>query len=71
MSIRVAYMRIAAIFIDCPHCGEGLPAGENFSYLITGPLRGSGPMPTVPGTVVICHHCIEKYRIPASVKVLE
>lgn len=62
--MKTAVVSIAAMYADCPTCGEGFEATDDGSMLLS--LHNFRPEQI--GNVATCHACGERYRLPASLK---
>jgi len=64
--IPAAIVQVAAVYLNCPHCGEGFQNTEDGSMLVS--MHNFRPEQI--GTVVTCYACNGTYRIPARAKVV-
>jgi hypothetical protein len=62
--IPSAIVSIAAVYADCPHCGQGFEQTEDGSMLLS--LHNFKPEQI--GQVVTCYACGGQYRLPASIR---
>ncbi len=58
---KTATMKIAAIYLYCPHCGEGIESPDTGAFVIYGDDHS-----VTRGKMLDCGACGESVRVPKT-----
>ena len=62
--MKTGVVQLAAVYVNCPHCGESFEGSDDGSMLLS--MHNMNPERI--GEVVTCWACAQQYKLPAGIR---